>query len=132
MAVTFQLPNEIETTLRRQLANLDQAAKEALLVEMYRQNNISHQQLASALGLSHAQTDDLVRRHQEGNGKIKPAGKAGDDNGIKAPPADLTPSQRVAAWQEMVSKWRAWGHTNLPPGHVVDDTRDSIYEGRGE
>jgi hypothetical protein len=41
--------------------------------------------------------------------------------------------------QERAKRWHAWveGMThlatkNLPPGHFVDDSRESIYAGRGE
>lgn len=38
---------------------------------------------------------------------------------------------RVAMWDAWVAKMREWGAKNLPPGHKVDDSRESIYEGRG-
>jgi len=44
----------------------------------------------------------------------------------------LTASQRAAAWDRWVEHMRSWAQTNLPSGHRVDDSRDSIYEGRGE
>src|SRR5271170_8496435 len=43
---------------------------------------------------------------------------------------DGAASQRVAAWQAWVAQMREWGTKNLPPGHVIDDSRESIYEGR--
>jgi hypothetical protein len=32
------------------------------------------------------------------------------------------------------AKWRAWADADrhLPPGIVIDDSRDTIYAGRGE
>jgi hypothetical protein len=36
-------------------------------------------------------------------------------------------SQRDA-WNAFVSGMTRWAKTNLPPGHVADDDRDSIYE----
>jgi hypothetical protein len=41
-------------------------------------------------------------------------------------------SQRVAAWEALVASMREWAEKNLPPGHIVEDSRESIYEGRGE
>lgn len=38
---------------------------------------------------------------------------------------NLTPEQRLA-------EWRAWTSSARPMGSVVDDSRESIYEGRGE
>jgi predicted HTH domain antitoxin len=63
MTVSFELPNEIEQTLRRELGDLDQAAKEAALVELYRQHQLTHHEVATALGISRFETDDLLKRH---------------------------------------------------------------------
>jgi len=63
MSVTFQLPDDIEQQLRHDLTDLDQVAKEAALVELYRQANLTHHQLATALGLSRFETEDLLKRH---------------------------------------------------------------------
>ena len=51
MAVSFQLPTELEHGLRRELRDLDAEAKEALLVSLYRQGRLSHLALSQALGL---------------------------------------------------------------------------------
>lgn len=63
MTISIELPNEIEQQLRRRVANLDEAAKEALLVELYRQEKLTHHQLSHALGLSRYETDGLLKRH---------------------------------------------------------------------
>ena len=52
--------------------------------------------------------------------------KATDSN------AAMSPLARVAAWDAFVAGMRGWGERNLPAGHVVDDSRERIYEGRGE
>ncbi|HEV8293018.1 MAG TPA: UPF0175 family protein, partial [Tepidisphaeraceae bacterium] len=64
MAVTFELPREIEKSLREQLADLDQAAKEALLVELYRQRKLTQHQFASALGISLYESEGVLKRHE--------------------------------------------------------------------
>ena len=139
MAISIQLPSDIEQYLREEVANLDQAAKEALLVDFYRQERLSHQQLSRALGLSRFETDAVLKRHEayydlsaqdmaregKGNGKFR-AGQGPDAA------KEMTPAQRVAAWDAWVANMRDWGTKNLPPGHFVDDSRESIYEGRGE
>jgi predicted HTH domain antitoxin len=61
--VSFQLPDNIEQQLRRELGNLDAAAKEAALVELYRQGQISHGKLAEGLGISRYETDAVLKRH---------------------------------------------------------------------
>jgi hypothetical protein len=63
MAVSFELPREMEKSLREELGDLDRAAKEALLVELYRQEKLTHRQLSIALGLSRFETDALLKRH---------------------------------------------------------------------
>ena len=47
MSITFDLPAAVEQQLRRDVTNLDVLAKEAALVELYRQGT----------------TDDLLKRH---------------------------------------------------------------------
>jgi hypothetical protein len=64
MAVTFELPQAIEKNLREQLRDLDQAAKEALLVELYRQRKLTQDQLAEALGISWYESEGVLKRHE--------------------------------------------------------------------
>jgi hypothetical protein len=63
MSVTFELPPEIEIGLRQALGDLDRAAKEAALVELYRQRKLTHHEFAHALGLSRFEADALLNRH---------------------------------------------------------------------
>jgi hypothetical protein len=56
MAVTIQLPAEIER-------DLDQTAGEAMLVELYRQDQLTHHQLSQALGLDRFETEAVLKRH---------------------------------------------------------------------
>jgi hypothetical protein len=64
MTVSFELPREIEKSLREELGDLDRTAKETLLVELYRQEKIAHQQLAGTLGLGRFETDAVLKRHE--------------------------------------------------------------------
>ncbi len=63
MPITFRLPETVEQRLREEFADLDQAAKEAALVELYRQGKITHFELAQALGLSRCQADGFLKQH---------------------------------------------------------------------
>jgi predicted HTH domain antitoxin len=63
MAVNFQLPMDLEQTLRHDLKDLDAEAKEALLVALYRQGKLSHHALSEALGLDRFETEDVLRKH---------------------------------------------------------------------
>ena len=61
--VSFQLPDDLEKQLREELGDLDAAAKEAALVELYRQRQLSHAKLAEGLGISRYETDAVLKRH---------------------------------------------------------------------
>jgi predicted HTH domain antitoxin len=63
MSVTIQLPSELEKILRGQLGDLNRAAKEALLIELYRQDHVSQHELSQALGLDRFATDALLKKH---------------------------------------------------------------------
>jgi len=39
--------------------------------------------------------------------------------------------ERLAAWNSFVQSMREHGR-KLPPDHIIDDSRETIYEGRGE
>lgn len=64
MAISFEVPIEIEQRLRNEVHDLGQAAKEATLVEFYRQRRLTHHELAQALKLSRFQTDALLKRYR--------------------------------------------------------------------
>jgi Uncharacterised protein family (UPF0175) len=63
MTVSIELPLEIETALRERHDNIQEAAKEACLVEFYRQGQLTHYQLAQALDLDRYSTDGVLKRH---------------------------------------------------------------------
>jgi predicted HTH domain antitoxin len=64
MSISFSLPEPIEEILRAEVGNLDEAAKEAAMVELYRQEKLSHGQLAQALGISRDETNAVLKRHR--------------------------------------------------------------------
>ncbi|MEX2316153.1 MAG: UPF0175 family protein [Pirellulales bacterium] len=66
MTLCIDLPKDIEASLRQQLSNLDHAAKEACLIEFYRQGQLTHHQLATALELDRYATDGVLKRHNVG------------------------------------------------------------------
>ncbi len=63
MAISFELPREVERQLRDEVSNLDEIAKEAALVELYRQGRLSHHKLATALGLGRLELDGVLKKH---------------------------------------------------------------------
>ena len=72
MAVTFQLPTSIEEQLRGMLNNLDEIAKEAAMVELYRRGTLTRHELATALGLERFETDSLLKRHYVSEDLVTP------------------------------------------------------------
>lgn len=46
-----------------QLGDLDEAAKQAALVELYRQRTLTHHELGTALGLDRFETEALLKKH---------------------------------------------------------------------
>lgn len=63
MAITFDLPSEIERQLRESVTDLDQTAKEAALVELYRQGKLTQHDLRQALSLTRLEIETLLKRH---------------------------------------------------------------------
>jgi predicted HTH domain antitoxin len=64
MTISFELPQSIDQELRTNAADLNREAKEAYLVELYRQHKISQHQLAEALGLSRVEADGVLKKHE--------------------------------------------------------------------
>jgi predicted HTH domain antitoxin len=60
MAVTFQLEGALEEQLRRDLGDLGQAAREALLIEAYRKGKLSIGRLARTLGMGVLDADQWL------------------------------------------------------------------------
>ena len=63
MAVIIELPGDVEQRLRAETPDLDSAAKEAMLIELYRQDKLSHYELSLALGLDRFETDGVLKKH---------------------------------------------------------------------
>jgi predicted HTH domain antitoxin len=64
MAVTIELPSDVEQRLRAASPDLDAEAKEALLVELYRQEKLTHYELSQALGLDRFETDSVLKKRK--------------------------------------------------------------------
>lgn len=45
--------------------------------------------------------------------------------------SNIAPSPEKSA-EEWVSEWRTWGSSHATLPHPADDSRESVYEGRGE
>jgi predicted HTH domain antitoxin len=63
MAVTLELPKEIEDELRRENPNLDSDLREACALALFRKGALNHYQLSRTLGLDRFETDALLQRN---------------------------------------------------------------------
>jgi len=63
VTIHFDIPSEVESSLRRTHSDLNHAAKEAFLVDLYRRGELTHHQLAAALGLERYEVDGILRQH---------------------------------------------------------------------
>jgi predicted HTH domain antitoxin len=63
MNINFEIPQDIEQQIRTNGADLNREAKEAYLVELYRQRKISQAQLSQVLDLDRYETDGLLKKH---------------------------------------------------------------------
>jgi len=60
MTITFQLEDDLEKQLRRDLGDLGQAARDALLIEAYRMGKLSIGRLARTLGIGVFEADQSL------------------------------------------------------------------------
>lgn len=60
--ISIDLPEDVEAEVRRQIQDLDGAAREAVLLELFRRGVLSHYDLTTALGIDRFETDALLKR----------------------------------------------------------------------
>jgi hypothetical protein len=66
MTISFELPSEIEERIRREDVDFNEKAREAFLVELYREQRITQHQLGQSLGIDDYETDGLLKRYGVG------------------------------------------------------------------
>jgi Uncharacterised protein family (UPF0175) len=66
MTISFELPQDIEKQVCTNGTDLNHIAREAFLVELYRENKITQHQLGQALGLGDYETDGVLKRYGVG------------------------------------------------------------------
>jgi hypothetical protein len=84
--------------------------------------------------LSKAAGDALARRAAEKGQDVAVVASDLIEQAVTGSPSNgkgPSHAQRLAAWDAWVLEMRDWSSHNLPPDHHVDDSRESIYEGRG-
>ncbi len=67
MTISFEIPQDIEEQIRTNGTDLDREARETYVVELYRQDRISHAQLRDALGVSFHEAEKLIKEHGAGH-----------------------------------------------------------------
>ena len=67
MTICFDIPQNIERRVRVEGADPSREAKEAYLIDLYRQERISHDDLGEALGLGFHETQQLIKVHGAGD-----------------------------------------------------------------
>ena len=66
MSISFDLPPNIEQRVCNEGTDPNREAKEAYLVDLYRQERITHDDVGDALGLGFHQTEQLLKDHGVG------------------------------------------------------------------
>jgi len=61
MSITIELPADLDDASIRQL---EQEAREAVAVRLYREQKLSHGQLAKFLGIGRGEVDEVLGRHE--------------------------------------------------------------------
>ena len=70
MAVTIQLPADLEQRLRAEFEDFDKEAAETLGLELFRRGKLSHYELSRILGLDRFQTNAYLKRHNVLEGSL--------------------------------------------------------------
>lgn len=61
MTISFEIPQDIEQQIRFHGGDLNREARESYLLELYRQERISHAQLREALDVSFHEAERLIK-----------------------------------------------------------------------
>ena len=65
MSITLEFPQELELRLRKEMPHLDREAREAVALDLFRKEMITHFELGQLLGLDRFETDAfLVDRNE--------------------------------------------------------------------
>jgi predicted HTH domain antitoxin len=67
MTITFDIPQSIQQRVLSEGADPNREAKLAYLIDLYRQDRITHDDLSEALGLEFHQTQQLIKEHGAGD-----------------------------------------------------------------
>jgi predicted HTH domain antitoxin len=65
MSITLNLPADVENRLRKSVPDLDAEAREAVALDLFRKEKITHYELGQLLGLDRFQTDAFLKARGE-------------------------------------------------------------------
>ena len=83
MSITLDLPSDVERRLRKAIPNLDSEAREAVALDLFRKQSITHYELGQMLGLDRFQTDSFLKQRQEFAQSLTVADVESDRQSIK-------------------------------------------------
>jgi predicted HTH domain antitoxin len=63
--MTIEIPNELEQRLREDMPSLDSEAREAVALDLFCKEKITHDELGQMLGLSRSETDTFLMFRKE-------------------------------------------------------------------
>jgi len=63
MSVHVDLPPDLEQRMRAASSDFDAEGKEAMLIELYRQDKLTQRELGVSLGMDRIQTEELLKKH---------------------------------------------------------------------
>jgi plasmid stability protein len=75
---------------------------------------------------------ELRRRAAEEGKDVEAFVREAVEARLAAPPIVQPRDPRTMTAEEWTAAWHAWIDSHAPTNHFVDDSRESIYEGRGE
>ncbi|MEX2215577.1 MAG: UPF0175 family protein [Phycisphaeraceae bacterium] len=70
MTVSFEIPPNIEAALQSGGVDVGNAARQAFLIDLFRQGRVTHRQLSEALGLDRHETNAFLKEHQVFEGSV--------------------------------------------------------------
>ncbi len=65
--ISFEIPQSIQQRVQSEGADPNRDAKVAYLIDLYRQERITHDDLSEALGLGFHDTQQLIKEHAAGD-----------------------------------------------------------------
>jgi hypothetical protein len=65
MSITLNFPADVEHRLRKSVPDLDAEAREAVALDLFRKEKITHYELGQLLGLDRFQTDAFLKARGE-------------------------------------------------------------------